>query len=99
MQTFLLYETTTVGAGVGKPNLPMNASYQATVRGTGAVAAKVVIEASNDGEEYLPLGTISLTGTGKASDGFPTSSNWYKVRARIEELTGTGAKVTVAVGA
>lgn len=98
MQIFLLYNTVTIGAGSGKEDIPSSCSYQVTVRGTGPVSATVIIEATNDGEEYLPLGTITLSGTDRASDGFASNANWHKVRARVTALTGTDARLSAVAG-
>lgn len=80
-------------------DLPVSASFQATVKGTGPVSATVVIEASNDAIGFLPLGTITLSGTTVASDGFVITSQWGMVRANVTSITGTGATVYVTMGA
>jgi len=72
-------------------------SFQAvgtTTAGTGA--ATVVIQVSNDGVNYLTLGTITLTlGTSSTSDGFAVSNTWEYYRANLTSVSGTGAAVTV----
>ncbi len=73
-------------------------TYQATVTGTGAVTATVIIEASNDAVNYLPLATITLSGTGSASDGFVSDAPWAYFRARLTAISGTGALVSVILG-
>lgn len=73
-------------------------SYQATVAGTGAVTATVVIEVSNDGTNWLTLGTISLSGTTTASDGFASSARWHWVRSKVTAISGTGATVNTLIG-
>jgi hypothetical protein len=75
-----------------------NRTFQATVAGTGAVGATVIIECSNDDGNYLTLGTITLSGTTSASDGFVSVANWMCVRARLTAISGTGAAVSVAMG-
>lgn len=69
-------------------------SIQASVVGTGAVAASVVIEVSNGGGQWLELGTITLSGTTSDSDGFAYSARWSLIRARLTSISGTGAAVT-----
>lgn len=78
-----------------------NTTYQATVTGTGAVTATVVIEYSNDGVNALSTvgGTITLSGTTTSSDGFTTSdAPWKFARARTTAISGTGATVQVYYG-
>lgn len=77
------------------------ATYQATVSGTGAVTATVVIEYSNDGINALSTvgGTITLSGTTTSSDGFTTSNApWKYHRARVTAISGTGATVQIYYG-
>lgn len=90
--------TTTTGSWMYK-DAP-NATYQATVSGTGAVSATIVIDVSNDGVNAVTtaLGTITLSGTTSASDGFTTSAPWKYVRARITAISGTNATVNVNQG-
>lgn len=75
-------------------------TLQATVTGTGAVTATVVIDCSNDGVNACstPLGTISLSGTTSASDGFTTDAPWKFIRARTTAISGTGATLVVLKG-
>lgn len=77
-----------------------NTTFQAIIIGTGAVTATVVIDASNDGVNWVStvLGTITLSGTNSASDGFTTNAPWKYVRARVTALTGTGSTVQVYMG-
>ena len=82
------------GTTTGTPfQPPPSGCYQATVVGTGAVSATVVIEASIDGESWLTLSTITLSGTTSASDGFVAAGGWPNVRARLSAISGTGATV------
>ena len=73
-------------------------AFQATVVGTGAVTATVIIEAGNDQVGWVPLDTMVLSGTGVASDGFSLDAAWGFVRARCTGVTGTGARVLATVG-
>lgn len=74
---------------------PPEATYQAVVAGDGAVSATVVIEGSNDGENGVPIATITLSGTDLDSDGFAAVAAWPFVRARVTAISGTEAAVTV----
>lgn len=98
MQTYLLFEETNLVTGKDK-ELSSPCSYQATVEGTGAVSATVIVEATNDGKVYRTLATFTLSGTNVASDDFSSNVRWYRVRARVTARAGTGAKVTVTAGA
>lgn len=76
------------------------ASFQASVTGTGAVTATVVIDVSNDKVDACatPMGTITLSGTTSVADGFVTVAPWKYVRARVTAISGTGATVKVMEG-
>lgn len=97
MQVILLSSlVTATGTVESTPNALR--TYQATVVGTGTVTATVIIEGTNDQITYLPIGTITLTGTTSNSDGFASSAPWASVRARITAISGTGALCTVSMG-
>lgn len=72
-------------------------TVQATVLGTGAVSATVVIEVSNDATNWLTAGTITLSGTTTASDGFVFVAPWLNIRGNVTAISGTGAAVTAVV--
>ena len=86
--------------GVGKYKDSPFSTFQASVVGTGAVTATATIQGSNDNINWTatPLGTITLSGTTSASDGFTTTAPWKWVRAVITNVTGTGAVVTCLMG-
>lgn len=77
-----------------------NTTFQAVVNGTGAITATVVIQGSNDGVNAVAtvLGTITLSGTTVASDGFTTNAPWKYVRAVVSAPTGTIASILVYMG-
>ena len=97
-RTVLLNAATAVSTGAAFPGGPASRTFQATVKGTGAVSATVVIEGTNDGENFLPIATITLTGTTLASDGFPSVAPWAMTRANLTAISGTNAAVTVVMG-
>lgn len=74
-----------------------NIAYQATLTGTGAVTASIVVEVSNDNVGWISdsTSTLSLSGTTVASVGFVSSATWAYARARVTAITGTGAAVVV----
>jgi hypothetical protein len=91
--------TTTVTGNAAYKDSPF-ATFQATVVGTGAVTATVVLDVSNDGVYWVStvLGTITLSGTTSSSDGFTTTAPWKFVRARVTAISGTNAIVQVYMG-
>jgi hypothetical protein len=99
---------TTTATGTAEYKDSPNSTYQAIVAGTGAVTATVVIEVTNDPRANSDpanaawvstvLGTITLSGTTTASDGFTTNAPWKYVRARVTAISGTGATVQVYMG-
>lgn len=96
MTTLLKTKTTATGGPVASES--KDRTYQATVTGTGAVSATVLIEVSNSNTSFMTLGTITLSGTDSASDGFPSNANWEFTRASVTAISGTGAQVTVDMG-
>lgn len=92
MITMLNAVTTTV-TGAPLQN-PAGGCFQATVNGTGAVSATVLVEVSIDGVGWLTLATITLSGTTSATDGFVAAAGWPNVRARVSAISGTSAAVT-----
>lgn len=74
-------------------------AYQAVVTGSGAVSATVVVEVSNDGTNFVTLGTISPSGTTSASDGFGSVIPWKQHRGNVTAISGTNAAVTLTAAA
>ncbi len=75
------------------------ATFQATISGTGAVTATVLIQVSNDASNWITLGTITLSGTTSATDGFASSAPWAYVRSNCTAISGTSAALSVVMGA
>ena len=76
-------------------------TFQAVANGTsGAFAATVTISGSNDGTNFVTLGTITLSGTATTadSDGFVIDAPWSFIRADVSGFSGTGATCDVYVG-
>jgi hypothetical protein len=94
----LLTAATATGAGASFSSHTSKRTFQATVTGTGAVTATVLIEASLNGTTWLTAGTITLSGTTSASDGFALDAPWGCFRANVTARSGTGAAVTVLTG-
>lgn len=68
-------------------------SVQATVIGSGAVAAVVLVEGSHTGNDWAPVCQLNLTGTGRATDGGMAQTNWEFFRARIVSITADASLV------
>lgn len=102
----LLNAVTATGAGAsvtfdrpsGYGTTRSKATFQGTVSGTGAVTATVLVEVSNNAVNWLTLGTITLSGTTTASDGFAADAPWVWVRGNVTAISGTGAAVTLIQG-
>jgi hypothetical protein len=104
MAQLLLDAATTTGAGPAwnERDTTANSTYVfhtfqavgSTTAGSGA--ATVIIQVSNDGVNYLTMGTITLTlGTSETTDGFAVINNWNFYRANLSAVSGTGAAVSV----
>ena len=74
------------------------ATVQATVTGTGALAATVLIDVGNISGSWLNLGTLSLSGNDAVTDGLALDAHWVYIRANCTTLTGTGATLNVVMG-
>jgi hypothetical protein len=91
-----------IATGAGEVHQPVRS--QRTFQGYGSVSAStgsatIKIQASNDGSNWLDLGTISLSLTTTASsDGFASDAPWKHVRANVTAISGTDATVTVTMG-
>lgn len=78
-------------------NAPASRSLQATVVGTGAVTATVVIAGSADGQAYVDLASFSLSGTNSASDRVSVTFSEPHLKATLSGISGTGAVATASV--
>lgn len=72
-------------------------TFQAVCTGTGAVTADIILEGSNNKQNWITLSTISLSGTAPQTGSFDHYSAWTFIRARTQNVTGTNATVTVTV--
>lgn len=79
---------------------PADCTFQASIVGTGAVTATVIIEGSNEGPagNFLTIATFTLSGTTTDSAGVASQAKWAFIRARMTAITGTSAAVTVTMG-
>lgn len=74
---------------------PQSAIHGVVV-GTGAVGCTITLQVSNDAVYPLStaLGTITLSGTTFASDGFTTNAPWKYIRAVVSASSGTISSIT-----
>lgn len=70
-------------------------SIQSYVTGTGSVSATVVVEGSNNESDWVPITTLTMSGTNRASDGGVLETFFQQIRARVTAISGTSASVTV----
>jgi hypothetical protein len=92
---------TATGAGAFHQPFGNSRTFQAVGQTTaGAGAATVKVQVSNDNFNWLDLGTITLTlSTTASSDGFASEAAWRFVRGNATVISGTGASVTLWLGA
>ena len=98
-RTALLTAATATGAGSAVADAGGAPSFAAAMTGTGAVSATVLIQARNtESGGWITLGTITLSGTTSASDGFASLARYMEYRANVTAMSGTGVAVTVTMG-
>lgn len=73
-------------------------SVQATVAGTGAVSAVVVIYGCNDPRYRVEVMRFTLSGTGVATDIARDNMPFEFYIAEVLSISGTGAAVSVVAG-
>ena len=76
-------------------------TVQASIAGTGAQTATVIVEGANEatGTYFETIVTFTLSGNPNDHGGYAFPANWTYLRARITTLTGTGATINVNLGA
>lgn len=97
----LIENASAPGQGLKYP-MSRKASFQAVLDANNGVLmnATVDIEVSNDGTNFVTLGTIKLSGTGGTpeTDGFTSDAPWAYVRGNVTAISGTGANVSLYMG-
>jgi hypothetical protein len=79
----------------GHTNILFQASGTTSVS-TGSATVK--LQGSNDGTNWVDIGSISLTlGTAATSDKIATVENWTFIRGNVTAITGTGASINASV--
>lgn len=98
-RTALLAAATATGAGSAVADSGRAPSFTADVSGTGTVGATVLIQGRNVASgAWTLLGTITLSGSASASDGFASLTRYMEYRANLTAISGTSATVNVAMG-
>lgn len=96
----LLHGATATGAGSTarkSASLSTSQAKGATTASTGA--ASIAVQVSNNGANWLTLGTISLSlSTSESSDGFSSDAPWAFVRGNVTSISGTDAAVSLLMG-
>jgi hypothetical protein len=63
---------------------------------SGAGAAVVVVQVSNDATNWLDAATFTLTlSTTPTSEAFCRNGPWKYVRGKVNSISGTGASITL----
>ena len=87
-------------SAVFQPSGPKRTFQASGLVASSTGSAVVNIQGSDDGTNWKTIGTITLTlGTSATNDGFVSDAPWRYVQANIGTLSGTGAIVTVTMGA
>lgn len=100
-----ILDTTVTATGNAVQPPASRRTFHGLVEGTGAVAATFEIYGSNTdlsgaaGTNGILLGTITLSGTTSAADGFVTDAPWINAWAKCTAISGTGARGRVFLGA
>ena len=99
--------TSTTSTGASSPIFKESpySAFQAIVTGTGTVTGTINIDVTNEDataqgtkSNWITIGTITLSGTTTATDGFTTVAPWRYVRANVTAISGTGATVQILMG-
>jgi len=97
----LLKDVTATGAGAAAQPLGSHRTFHAFGNTTaGAGATTIGVEVSNDGVNFFEIDVLSITlATTVASDVYENQYPYAFVRGNVKTLTGTGAKVSLIMGA
>ena len=94
--TPLLIGVSTVSAGAAVCKQAKKCTVQAVLSGTGT--ATVLVEISNTGTHWSPLGTFTLNTAADSTGAFPTDTTWGYMRGNVTAITGS-SYVSILVGA
>lgn len=61
------------------------------------MSAKAIVEGSHDGQGWIPIATLTASGTNYATDGGPVETRWPLMRSRLTEVSGGTAILNYAL--
>lgn len=93
----LLDAVTSTGAGGAKNLNGLYSTFQAILSNTVGPSATVDVEVSNDGINWIVMGTIILSIAGE-TDGFSSNAGWNYVRGNVTAIGGASTSVTLIMG-
>ncbi len=94
----LLLGATTPQVGAVSSNLPPgNRGFCCYLNGTGAVAATVLLLVSNDGLNFTPRATFTLSGTNTDSANLQEWHAFAYMKGQVTAISGTNAAVTLTM--
>jgi hypothetical protein len=97
-RTTLLSAVTAIVDGAAVAGTERTPSFTASVTGTGAVSATVLIESRNAvSGVWVLYCTLIMSGTTSAADAFPGYGIYMEFRARLTAISGTSAAVTATM--
>ena len=97
IQAVAVYSDTGNGTGAIVRDAQPGATFQATITGTGAVAASVLIQGSLDVTNWADITTISLSGSTSDNDFFVSTGQWVAYRVVVSGSTGTISSIKVSM--
>ena len=95
----LVDQSATTIAGASHQMPAGQKTFQASVAGTGAVSATVLLKVRNrETAPWLTVATFTLSGTTSAADGLVTDAPWKYWSGEVTAVSGTGAAVSLDAG-
>ena len=96
--------TSYVGSSVGPDQQGGPKSFQALHSAAASLSSTIKIEVANTpalptvAGDWVTLGTISLVGSSKVTDGFVSLAPWKWYRGNITAASGTSTAISIYVG-
>lgn len=99
------YTTGTAASSPIYKESPFSAFQAIVTASSGSTGATVAIQVTNEdatangtNSNWITIGTITLSGTTTATDGFTTLAPWRWVRVSVSGVSGSSAKVEIIMG-
>lgn len=96
--TYLLEPVISTGYGPTRQLHGARFTFAAKVSGTGAVAATVKVQVSNDTATWYDMIVFDLSGTSSAAEAEALEAPWAYGRGNVTALSGTGATAEIMMG-